>query len=518
MNKQDLLKFAEQAQAALSKAENKKEYPASYVVSRFIKAADKNLHDNLIRAASDVFQKKAKNQKFFTNYEIASVYDNLYGLSGRTSAFKSELGDLLPADHNKIEKKAYTTTRRQDNKTLGSTADKEVVSTLAGIFDNGYRSSAGVADEAKKVVLSHLNSLGMMPDDVVVKKDKSNKHFILSSAFYRTASGNQHVSVHIPVPIVDGRVRAPNSMISDGSVGKLSRANLMTHLKVSEIEKKNLVNNKYAGQHSSTKIGNLNAKLPDDLTKYANFTEILSSSKDFTPSQIRGAANMIDVELKGAGVLPKTIKVAESDSTAIIFDVTLHTQSGPSLISVPVEFHHDKAILPSRFASKRSGRDEVFDFNTNTLRQFVETAKRTDVSSKLARASGDMMRMNYNQLINEIDNAVASGSYNSAQDALEIIHDRFGPNNHKKALEHFTELLKAASFSDSKRAAVIKKAFKQGYLVNTTSSLEPFCPQLGQPLSKIYFDESGRPQLKTRKKLNDIRESSAFRASKIIFR
>jgi hypothetical protein len=65
---------------------------------------------------------------------------------------------------------------------------------------------------------------------------------------------------------------------------------------------------------------------------------------------------------------------------------------------------------------------------------------------------------------------------------------------------------------------MIKEAIRRGDLIRTKNSVEWFCPKLGLPLSKVAFDERGRPVPKFRneKRGLDSIEGTVISTSKII--
>jgi hypothetical protein len=103
-----------------------------------------------------------------------------------------------------------------------------------------------------------------------------------------------------------------------------------------------------------------------------------------------------------------------------------------------------------------------------------------------------MDRLNYSQLIGEMEAGIASSDYKRAENALSSIQSKFEPAQHLAALDHYTRLLKHSS-SSTTRDAMIKAAVDRGELISLPTSVQLYCPKLGLPLSKIAFDEKGRP-------------------------
>ena len=522
MKDTDIRNILIQAKAAIEKLENGQEYTSKYVLDRFIKAADKHPTDQLIGNMRDVLMKRASRQKFFTQKEISACYDRMYGLSGGHTAFRSELGDML-SNNRQLSKVAYKTTNRRgadESKSLQVDKNPELSNAFASIFDLGNDNSFGLYNPkdkkvVQKAVITKLNAMGMQPNDVVI--GESNNHFALATAVYNTNSLNK-VAVHIPVPITGGQVGVPTTMISAGSVTDLSRVNLLVHLKMEENQVKVASLNKYAGQHGSQAISVDKVVVPSALKDYSELeNELVIAASNYSRAQVMMASGMLASEFKAAGVINPQIKVASSDSSIMMFDVSIPTSVGRSLIHVPIEFHNDKPILPSKFASSAGKSEVMHDFTYDNIKSFVKNAKRDDFGVSKARQTGEMSSMSYHQLIDRMISGVSTQDYKLAEDSLSTIQERFGATQHKIALDKFSELLKVSSSKNSERAAFIKEAFKRGDLINTKTSVEPYCPKLGMPLSKIDFDEYGRPYPKYRNKSANIYEETLINTSRIVF-
>lgn len=520
----EIRNIVQQAKAALKEMENGREYPAPYVVDRFMKAASKHPTDQLIGNMRDVIQKRASRQNHFSQKEISDCYDRMYGLSGGHTAFRDELGDLLI--HNRqLEKVAYSASNRRgqdESRAIQLDSNKELSNAFASVFDLGNDNSFGMynpknKNNVERAVIAQLSLLGMQPNDVIVDGTKSNAHFAFATAVYNTNSLNK-VAVHIPVPISGGQVSPPDSMISDGEVTKLSRANLLVHLKMEENQVKTAQLNKFAGQHGSSPIKMDKAVVPSALMDYADLeNELVVAASKFSRNQLMMATNMLSTEFRAAGVVNPQIKVASSENNTVVFDVSIPTSVGRSLVQVPVEFHNDKPILPSKFAAATDGDAVIHDFTYPSIGAFVKNASRNDAGVRKARETGELSKMSYHQLVDRMIEGVANQDYKLAEDALSSVQDRFGATQHKIALDKFAELLKVSASKGSARVEQIKVAFQRGDLINIKTSVEPYCPKLGLPLSKVDFDEHGRPYPKYRNKTANNDEETLISTSRILF-
>jgi hypothetical protein len=103
-----------------------------------------------------------------------------------------------------------------------------------------------------------------------------------------------------------------------------------------------------------------------------------------------------------------------------------------------------------------------------------------------------MSQMSYNQLIDRMIDGVSKGDLRQAEDALSAVGGKFGGEQYKFALDKFSKLLKHSSKSTD-RNDMIKKALASGDLIQLPTSVQPYCPKLGLPVSKVDFDDRGRP-------------------------
>jgi len=518
----DIKQLLKEARAALGQMEDGSKYSAPYIVSRFVTAASNHPTDQLIGNMRDVVVKRASRQEFFSQQELTDCYDRMYGLSGGQTAFRAELGDLL-LQNRQLQKTAYSASTRRgsdESKSIQVDHDEGLSNAFASIFDLGNENSFGLYNpkdkrEVQKAVISKLSHMGMQPNDVVISE--SNNHFVLATAVYNTNSLNK-VAVHIPVPITGGQVSPPKTMISGGEVTELSRANLLVHLKMEENQVKTASLNKFAGQHGSQAISVDKAVVPNALKDYAELeNELVVAASNFSREQVLMASSMLATEFKAAGVVNPQIRVASSDQNTLMFDVSIPTAMGRSMIHVPVEFHNDKPILPSRFASSSSTEEVIHDFTYNDIKAFVTNTSRDDSGIRKARQNGEMSSMTYYQLVDRMIDGVSSQDYKLAEDSLATIQEKFGAVQHKIALDKFAELLKVSARQGSSRAQVVKEAFERGDLITISTSVEPYCPKLGLPLSKVDFDEQGRPYPKYRNKSANIDEETLISTSRIVF-
>lgn len=488
-----------EASSVLDKLENGKSYPSGYVVERFQKAAEKYPQDHLIGNMRDVVVKVAQKRDFINQKEIGALYDKMYGLSGGQTGFRSSLEDLLPADRQ-FEKVAYKSSnlRTMEEKAVKPLyKDSELSNSFSVLFSLGGDSAfstfkPGQDKSIQKVVVSKLSSLGHTPNGVDIIH--SNDHFALCAASYNT-SKLKKVSTLIPVQITNGITKEPEFVILGGQAVALDNKNLYTAIKEAEKDSGNKAVSKFASERGNgmPELQVQKAVVPNSLKELTDLENTLvAAASKFNHNEIKMAIATLGAELASFGIKNPEIKVASSSPKGLLFNVTVPTKLGRSLIKVPVEIHNGITALPSKFASASNEKEEmVFDFSKDGFKRFASTLNNTSQSIKLARESGPLSTMSYHQLMDKIIGGVAERDYKLAEDALDVIEKRFGGNQYLVAFDKFTQLLKHSS-EGGKRNQLIKEAYNRGDLISIPTSVELYCPKLGLPVSKVSFDEKGR--------------------------
>ena len=97
--------------------------------------------------------------------------------------------------------------------------------------------------------------------------------------------------------------------------------------------------------------------------------------------------------------------------------------------------------------------------------------------------------MNYDSLINKMEDSVISGELKMAEDCLNPIQKKYSGQQSLNALNKYSSLLKNASSINNQD--LIKKAIDNGELISTPTSFDLYSPKYEICLSKLCFDESG---------------------------
>ncbi len=500
-----------EAQSTLDFFENGKTYPVGYVINRFASAAAKNSKDQLIGNMRDAIVKIAKKQEFISQKEIGKMFDDLYGISGGHTAFRSDLEDLLP-ENRQFAKVAYKNSSKrtlEENEVNPIHKDSELSNAFSVLFSLGGDSAFNtykIADnkQVEKTVFNKLNSLGHPPLGVDIIQ--TNDHYTLCAANYQTSTLKK-VSIFIPVQTTDGIVQSPNLLVMNENVVELDARNLYCSIKEQE---KFQSSKKFAHERNySAPIEADKKVVPNSLKQFTDLeTGLVVAASKFGKDQVQMGFEILNAELNSLGFAHSNIKVAGANAQEIIYNVYLPTKLGESLIEVPLEIHNNRPILPIKFASKTLNSDkQIFSFSSEGFSELIKNLTPSGPSLLSARDTGQLSTMSYQQLMDQMITGISNKDYKIAEDILQVIEKRFGVDTFKVAFDQFSQMLKHSSENASSRQEFIKMAFERGDLIKVPTSIELYCPKLGLPVSKIDFDERGRVTPKGRHLKNQIQDT-----------
>jgi len=489
----EIKKIAREAQRALDKLANGKSYPAKYVCERVDLAKANNPGDVTLGYARDIFRKRASSQKFFTEKEITEVYNQTSGLSSGNSVFREALGDLMTASPvaAMIPKKAGLKSRiSYENELKPLYGESELSKELSGVFSLDKKASFSVLSDttltkAAKFAKVQLTSLGCAPSSVSVSR--SNDHFVLCTASIDTSDFTQ-VNVQIPVQVTNGIPSIPQAFIQDDKLVKLNKENLYVFIKDTNNYKKKAAQSNFAGQRALGSLKVSTPDIPEALSRYADLdNQLIAAASSFSSSEVSRANAVIASELSALGLGNAQVKLANSDNKSLYYQASIPAPGGQVFADISVSMPNGSPVIPTTF--KMAG--ELFRLNRSGLRSALRKAEASGRINSVSREVESMERLNYSQLIGEMEKGVASSDFKKAEDALLSIQARFDQTQHLAALDHFSKLLKHAS-SSSSREAMIKAAVNRGELINIPTSVQLYSPKLGLPVSKIAFDSKGR--------------------------
>lgn len=505
-----------QAEKALGSIENGKAYTSRYIIDRFNTASERYQKDQVIGNIRNVIIKMASSKDYFSQGDITSLYNRFSNMSGGSTSFRDELGDLLKdssatakTDAGNISKTAADMSKPVDIYEKTSLSD-----AFSVLFSFGSNNDSGVLNKtlvkkAERLVLLELNSLGLKPDDV--RTVTSNEHFILCNAYYRNQdSTSNHISV--PMQISGTDVGMPQQIVIDGGLVRLTKENVLVQLKTAQKTKKELNISKYSDlrRTESLQIPRISVPAPL-LEKFSISEEILLASNKYSQPQINMAASVVTTEVSSWGARPQ-VKFAGTNDRGMSFLVKTATSDGEKSFVVPVEISGNKVVMPSVFVSNSS----KFDFSQAGYDTFLSGAKTASITKSFSRDTDELSMLSYAQLMDVIIGGVANKDYKASEDALGTIGTKFGPDRFKIALDDFQKMIKLASQSFDQD--IIKEAVRRGELIRTKNSVEWYCPKLALPLSKIAFDERGRPTPKFREEKRNIgaADSTVLPTNKIV--
>jgi len=490
----EIKKIAREAQKALDKIANGKKYSASYVCERVELAKASNPGDVAIGYARDIFTKRASTQEFFTEKEISDVYNAISGLSAGKSAFREVLGDLMtdsPVDSVRQKTASLSSRIAYENELKPLYGDSELSRELAGIFSLDKKASFSALSDntltkAAKFAKVQLTSLGCPPSNVSVVK--SNEHFILCNASIDTSDFTQ-VNVPIPVQVTNGIPELPNTFIQDNDIVKLNKENLYVFIKDKNNHKKKAARDGFVGQRAAGSVRVDTPDVPKELERYADLdNNLIAAASTFSTREVSRATAIVSSELSALGLKNAQVKLAGCDERSLHYQASIPSPNGQMHADVCVDMPNGSAVIPTTF--KAAG--ETYKLNRAGLRSAIRNTEAAGLHNKVSREIESMERLNYSQLIGEMESGIANSDYKRAENALSAIQTRFDPTQHLAALDHYSKLLKHSS-TGSDRDALIKAAVERGDLISLPTSVQLYCPKLGLPLSKIAFDEKGRP-------------------------
>lgn len=487
----DIKAIAREARKALEKLQNGKKYTSDYVCQRFEAAKENNPGDILIGNMRDVLVKKASSQQFISQKEISDTYQKLYGLGGTTSSFRDVLGDMVfdKAEPNIVQASAGKRIP-YENRLDPLYGNSELSRELSGFFSLDKKASFSALSEntltkAAKFVKLQLDSMDCSPSNVSVVK--TNEHFILCNASVDTSDFTQ-VNIPVPVQVTNGMPSLPNTFVADNELVKLNKENLYLFVKDKRNYSKKAARDKYAGQRGGSALTVKTPEVPEALSRYADLdNKLIAAASAFTSDQVTRATAVVSAELAALGLKNSQLSLVGSDERSLKYAAKISGTNTAFDANIVVDMPNGNPVIPTKFSSNGA----VYNLNRPGLRSAIEKVARTGVGGVVTREVEQMGRLNYAQLISEMEAGAASGDYKKAENALMTIESRFDSTKHLAALDHYSKLLKYATGS-SERDRLIKEAKDRGELINIPTSIQLYSPRLGLPISKIAFDEKGR--------------------------
>ena len=499
----DINKIIRDSKKALDFIENGKEFPSQYVVNRFIKSAEKNPKDILINTMRDVIVKQASSKDFFNQKEIGSLYNSLYGFSSGGTNFRSELGDLIFENLNKPKdqvKNASNSRVDMSGQLMSLHGHNEEINKASKEFESIFSLNktatfgtfgGSVGKKAEKFVTAQLKSINVTPKNVSAVH--SNEHYILCKATFAT-NGFREVAMDIPVKYSGVNAEFPDQFIDhSGNLQKISQDNVLIDLKLRENASKENNSNYFKQLRASDSLSVDKVVVPKSLERFNHFEDFAANAvTKFSSDQVVLAKNVLLTELASAGIVNPQIKTNASNEKGIILTASIYTTEGVKDIDIPVEFYNSKPLMPSFFVFS----NKEYDFSYENLSKF---ASRQNKDSLIRKDIGSLKTASYHELCDLMNSSVISDDLRTAEDCLMSIQSRFDSGMYKKAFDMYSSSITSHSKTKS-NSDFINAAFERGDLIKVPTSLEPYAPKFGLPLSKLSFDENGKLMIKGKKR------------------
>lgn len=506
----DIKKLAREAKKALERLQGGKKYTSNYICRRLEAAKEDNPGDILIGNMRDVFLKKASTQEFVSQKEISDLYQDMYGLGGNHSAFREALGDLIFEKQASTLKQDASKNRIPYEKELKPLFEETDLSReLSGFYSLDKKASFSALSEntitkAAKFVRLQLESLDFKPSNVSVVK--TNEHFILCNASVDTSDFTQ-VNVPVPVQVTNGMPTLPNSFIADNDLVKLNKENLYLFVKDKNNFSKKMARDKFADQRGGASLTVKTPEVPEALSRYADLdNKLIAAASAFTSDQVIRATAVVSAELASLGIRNSQVNLIGSDKGSLKYAAKISGLNTAFDANIVVDMPNGNPVIPTKFSSN----GVEYKLNRPGLRSAIEKVAETGAGAVVTREVEQMGRLNYQQLIHELEAGASNGDYKRAENALLTIEAKFDSSKHLAAIDHYSKLLKHATGS-TERDRLIKEAKDRGELINIPTSVQLYSPKLGLPISKIAFDEKGRMVPAARlKSSSDLSDSGAM--------
>ncbi len=512
------------ASGLLKNADVGREYTMDYVVSRLENALDEYPHDSVIRSVAQVIEKQAKRGKLTTSQkELYDVYNHFASLSAN-SMIKEAIGDILYPSNKSPQATVSNVTEYTHRPTSPEMSFRIEHNPLENLFDKNIHAASyydpTLAKLAKHALTEELNNIGVPPTDI--KIFAGNDHGIVYDVIYENKLGIAHVA--IPVDISKKKVSTPTVFFNNNQFMDLTAENLNKYIvAVASVEEfkdvaahgslktsSSMLSSSFAFEEDAPAAIQLDrVAMPDALKDLVAFEEaIIDSSTGFSAELVRTAKALCTRELNNMGFKTQ-VMLSEATDNCIICSAELNSSVGKVEIKLPVEVLNDRPQIPALFYNE-ANKDKMYDFTKAELGNYLTAAKTEN--GQILRYSNDFFNMTYGQLKEEILQCVAKKDYTRAEEALNRIEDKFGPDYHRSALLDYSKYLAYTSADHMERPK------HKCRLLITKGSIEPRCGHYNVSLSRVATNEKGDCELLERKaKYENLAESTGalLRTNKI---
>lgn len=521
--------------SSLAKSVEDNEKIATPILSAKInKYLEEYPHDQTLGAMSRVIGKMAANNTtFIRKAELRSLYNKLYSRNTKFAEFfGNEMGvvenapEVAPVREEAVNVQPY------------EVEDQILANALNNLFDASIplkTYSQPIADKAIKSVASTLDAWNLRPNYLAVAS--GNEKYLVIQADYDTPKGM--TSLLVPIEVVNGKPVEANAFIGNAGPTELNNNNIKSYVKafagkkllvtasailgaITKAASENRVisdaeiaatrlNAKRQGQAEFFQNQIVGQKMAEASVKdvelpksdeFVSFEKKFASpygvaSFNFGEDKVKIARDVIARSVTSFGYKNPQVTVTGSDDKTIYYGVAL--DAGQTAFTVPIKMAEGKVNAPAVMICNGA-------LSSFTKESITKLYVNNETDYKVAAVASPQFGLKSSDLINNIRQALTSGNYAKAEDALNVLSTM----GDEKAY--------ASGFSVYMDGLAEKKVETEtccSMQVKTASSKHPVCGHTGLPLHKVYQDKQGNCRPLYRRDMEDTYEGAIFNNSKI---
>lgn len=472
--------------ASLISKNDLKVFSVRSLMPRFAQIQDQNpyRHDQVLRNVQYALEKKALDNPHATiTAEELSKIANEFASFGSTENFVRIFADVLPeglpsvdqtTQHLESVRHTYNDdVPRSTNEETALEVDEsesltlDVPNVYSKIFDKqdqkfGYLRNPELINRGQYLVEDELRGLG---HTTKVAYTTCNTDTLLYSTAVDTDFGKQQI--FIPVEMNDNQVLYPTSFATSEKIYELSKQGMDhflndkkveffgQHMKVADSVRDNLFTDtvremKNDGSIEVDENSYVEEKvaMPNELASIEEILEdsILRKESKYADKVDYAIASVRD-ELTKCGYQSQLRFVGDNERGVNIV-ATVQAPEGKFDIKIPVEIFGSQVLLPSKFASVTPSNSEIevsaseYPISKEGLRSFIANNQEGIIP---VRYSGQMISLGFNDLRKTIHQAVRDKRFSVAEQALNVIADKYGEEHHAQAMDDYKGWLLNAS-------------------------------------------------------------------------
>ena len=460
-----------------------KVYPVRALLNRFANVEDQFRYDRVIRNVQRVLEKKAFDRAdAIISAEEFSKIANQFATLGSVENFRNVFADVLPETivtkdnaaekANTMRQSYYDDGARNLEASTGMEVSEDEPLTLdvpqvyADLFSKadrkyGYLAAPELVRRGQYLAEDELRNAGHATK---VKFALSNEDTLLYTANVSTDFGRKQIFV--PVEMQQGQVLYPAVFATDKKIYELSKFGMdqfLNEMKVAFFESQM----KTAGLHRDSFFTNTvremkkaaglevdenttletKATLPTEMADLGAMLENigLQQSSKYSRDQISAATKIVSDEIGKCGFNCKTTFAGDNE-IGINIAATVEAVEGKFEVIVPIPVTANGILFPSKFAGAIG--ETPLPLSKAGFKTFIASSQAKMIP---VRYSSEMVSLDYNSLRRVIHTATTQKDYSTAEQALNVISDKYGEENHAKALADYQGWLlgSALDFKDN---------------------------------------------------------------------